>query len=182
MVAPLGLLHVPTGTRPTRGRVTVNGDRLRDLGERLWPRVAGPWASTPDRQIGPDDCWLWDGATGLAEYGRMSRGRRGDGLIGPHRAALELVDDLTYLPGTSPDRAGLVACHSCDNPRCCNPAHLFWGTPAENAADMVRKGRHRTATPRPTVDGRAYERYLESEAVLAELESQLERGELEAEP
>jgi hypothetical protein len=33
-------------------------------------------------------------------------------------------------------------CHSCDTPACCNPAHLFVGTAADNMADCKKKGRN----------------------------------------
>jgi hypothetical protein len=170
VVEPLGLVHLPLLPRRPRGPVTVNGDRRHELAVRLWSRVAGPWCSTPEHPIGPDDCWLWLGALneeGL--YGRLRRGRRGHGLVGPHRVALELMDEVSYLPGTAPDRSQLVACHRCDTPLCCHPGHLFWGTRQENARDMVRKRRHRWSRRRPSAGRRAYARYLGERALPVEL-------------
>jgi len=40
---------------------------------------------------------------------------------------------------------GLWVLHRCDNPPCCRPDHLFLGTPADNTADMIAKGRGRGA-------------------------------------
>lgn len=39
-------------------------------------------------------------------------------------------------------KEGYCACHSCDNPRCCNPEHIWEGTVGENNADKMKKGRH----------------------------------------
>jgi hypothetical protein len=88
---------------------------------------------------GPDECWLWRGAktTGPNGHGQINLGRGSDGKFKrttAHRVAYELA----Y--GPIPD--GLFVCHRCDVRPCCNPAHLFLGTPKDNAHDMIAKGRN----------------------------------------
>jgi hypothetical protein len=55
-------------------------------------------------------------------------------LTGTHRVAWEDANGQE-VP------AGLFVRHTCDNPPCCNPAHLLIGTPADNVRDAVERGR-----------------------------------------
>lgn len=77
----------------------------------------------------PEDCWLWAGAKNSQGYGQLTIGGK---RVYAHRLAFEL--ERGPLGEAS-------ACHSCDTPLCCNPAHLFAGTQADNVADMHAKGR-----------------------------------------
>ncbi|MFE8106945.1 HNH endonuclease [Sphingomonas melonis] len=103
---------------------------------------------------GPDDCWLWTGAADPNGYGRIGRGGKADGVALATHVALELSG--------RPRPSGLHALHSCDNPPCVNPAHLRWGTNAENVADMV--GRERQSC-RPLVGAQNPKAKLNDDAV-----------------
>ncbi len=94
------------------------------LEARFWPKV---------ERHGPDECWPWIGARNGAGYGHLGAGRQGEGTLAAHRVA------FTLSLGPIPD--GLCVLHRCDNPPCCNPAHLFLGTNGDNSRDMATKGR-----------------------------------------
>jgi hypothetical protein len=96
--------------------------------ERFWAKV----------DISPEDkCWEWLGAKSRG-YGYTRDSHRN--YRGSHRVAYE----LTYGPIPN----GMLVCHRCDNPLCCNPAHLFLGTNQDNTSDMLAKGRfHNTPSP-----------------------------------
>jgi len=78
---------------------------------------------------GLDDCWLWQGHLSNG-YGRVYWNNR-------RWVAHRLVSTLCF--GELQD--GVFCLHRCDNPRCCNPNHLWRGSLADNNRDRDSKGR-----------------------------------------
>lgn len=98
--------------------------RYRSMRVLTPPQVARFWSNVVRLQ--PTQCWEWHGYTQTKGYGLYS------GLLS-HR--------LAYWLHHGVDPGPLKVCHTCDNPPCCNPAHLFLGTSQHNSDDMVAKGR-----------------------------------------
>ena len=81
----------------------------------------------------PDVCWPWQGRKTLRGYGEA---RFANTRYSAHVFA--------YINAFGPITEGLFVLHTCDNPPCCNPSHLWLGTAADNNADRAKKGRSYT--------------------------------------
>lgn len=93
--------------------------------ERFWAKV--------DRSAGASACWPWTGSCGLTGYGRFQWRAISKAPLTASRVAYFLTHD--EWPA--------VVRHTCDNPPCCNPAHLLPGTQGENNRDKIERGRQR---------------------------------------
>jgi hypothetical protein len=107
-----------------RGAAQVKNQRLKETTEaRFWARVS---------KGGPDECWPWLGTRVSDGYGNFCINGK---AAGTHRVA------FAFANGREPAND---VCHSCDNPPCCNPAHLWEGDARANLRDMVAKGPFRS--------------------------------------
>lgn len=82
----------------------------------------------PERDV---DCWKWSAFKNKKGYGVI--GYRDLGNISAHR--------FSYLLYKGDFDQKKIVCHTCDNPSCVNPHHLFVGTHSDNMIDKIKKGR-----------------------------------------
>lgn len=76
-------------------------------------------------------CWIWIGSKNAKGYGRLTYQQQG---WYAHR--------FSFVASGRQLKKGMHICHSCDNPSCCNPEHLFQGSPKENEQDKIKKKRN----------------------------------------
>lgn len=95
-----------------------------------WPSAQERWEANVERV--KSGCWEWTGGKNRGGYGQL-RVDGGRNKTPAHRFSYELH--------VGPIPEGMKVCHSCDNPGCVNPDHLWVGTQADNVHDMMAKGR-----------------------------------------
>lgn len=80
-------------------------------------------------KLGPGGCWVWTGRLGTHGYGEFDLTSERPSRA--HRVAYEIF--------VGPIPEGKMLLHSCDNRKCCNPAHLRPGDAQENSSDMMER-------------------------------------------
>lgn len=92
------------------------------LEKRFWKKV---------KKGKDNECWSWNGCI-IHGYGRIQEKNK-----------IFVASRISYKLHKGDIPKGMFVCHSCDNPSCVNPKHLWLGTSEDNMQDMVKKNRNR---------------------------------------
>lgn len=90
------------------------------------PSIAAFWAKVA--RGADSDCWPWEGYRGPSGHGRTTL-----------QGISTLASKKAWVLTNGPILAGLCVNHKCDNALCCNPAHMYLGTRADNMIDRWGK-------------------------------------------
>lgn len=82
-----------------------------------------------------EDCWEWQGSRDARGYGLVTK------RMGRSKNTTARASRISYALFVEMPPPHLLVCHSCDNPPCCNPYHLWLGTPKDNTTDAMKKQR-----------------------------------------
>lgn len=89
---------------------------------RFWSKV---------QRLGDDDCWEWQGKRDKDGYGQFCI-----------RRDVYVASRVAFTLSKRPLLPDELACHECDNPPCCNPAHLRADDQSGNRLDAILRNRH----------------------------------------
>lgn len=117
--------------RKVRKKLYVRKGENPNNPEHLAKRLANGLDAAPE-----GECWEWQRTTNGQGYGEIRVNGR---MVYAHR--------LAYALGAGPIPDGMHILHSCDNPRCINPAHLSPGTRSKNMKECSERGRARIPKP-----------------------------------
>lgn len=101
------------------------------------------------RRGAPDECWPFTGSGDEFGHGQF--------FVSPERGTVPAHSFALELATGSRCPEGKECCHDCDNPPCCNPAHVYFGTRQQNVDDMWRRGRRKLVTIDPDVVRQFYD-------------------------
>lgn len=131
LLSETGMVHSLTGRKQTKEHVAK---RMASM--PIYDRKGGRPATTMEDVYAqivklPGACWVWTGKVNADGYGRLSM-KDTNFLI--HRLMYKIANPGVRLKGK-------LVCHTCDNPLCVYPKHMFVGAHQDNADDRVSKGR-----------------------------------------
>jgi len=109
---------------------------MRERGKHLYTHATSAIDYLNQRLDKTGDCWLWLKGKDKDGYGQCQSSFYGK----HHKVSRSHQLSFVAFKGEIPE--GKIVCHTCDNPSCCNPEHLYAGSWQDNVEDCIKRGRY----------------------------------------